>query len=64
MSDIEHIEQMVNAYTDKVIAHTIDAVIQTIDLYTDKNGMVKATALKGALGTAFHKQIEKGDNGK
>ena len=52
MSDIE---QAINKYTDKVIAHTIDAVIQTIDLYTDSNGMIKATALKKALGNITQK---------
>lgn len=55
------IEQAVNQYTAKVIENTIDAVKKTIDLYTDKNGMVKATALKGALGTVFHNKV-KGDN--
>jgi hypothetical protein len=60
MSDIE---QAVNKYTAQVIEYTLDAVKKTIDLYTDKNGMVKATALKGALGTVFHNKV-KGDNDK
>ena len=58
------IEQAVNKYTEKVVENTIDAVKKTIDLYTDKNGMVKATALKKALGAVFHKQTTKGDNDK
>lgn len=58
------IEQALNKYTAEVVGYTIDAVKKTIDLYTDKNGMVKATALKKALGTVFHKQTTKGDNDK
>jgi hypothetical protein len=56
MSDIE---QAINKYTDKVIAHTIDAVMQTINLYTDNNGMVKAATLKKALGDIMKKGEEK-----
>jgi len=59
MSDIE---QAVNKFTAEIIANTIITIDKAIDLYTDKNGMVNASRLKGMLIRVLYRATDKGDN--
>lgn len=59
MSDIE---QAVNKFTAEIIANTIITIDKAIDLYTDNNGMVNASRLKGVLKRVLYRATDKGDN--